>query len=141
VRERGGLKPAAPATPPRQIWLLQRKPGRPGAGLGKTSGWVHRATLARNGVTMLAGVTYLEIGARGLKIAHDGAEQWLEVDNIVVCAGQESLRDLQPRESDQSGAAGTSGSPRYHVIGGAALATELDAKRAIREGAELAARL
>ncbi|CAB3680819.1 NADPH-dependent 2,4-dienoyl-CoA reductase [Paraburkholderia rhynchosiae] len=140
VRERGGLKPPALVQPPRQIWLLQRKAGRLGAALGKTSGWVHRATLARNGVKMLAGVSYLEIGARGLKIARDGVEQWLDVENIVVCAGQESLRDLYPRESAQGKPADTGG-PRYHVIGGASLATELDAKRAIREGAELAAGL
>lgn len=140
VSARGGLKAPAPARPPRQIWLLQRKAGKLGAGLGKTSGWVHRATLARNGVTMLAGVSYLTIGARGLKIARGGVEEWLEVDNIVVCAGQESLRDLHPGEF-VPGKAAELGGARYHVIGGAALATELDAKRAIREGAELAARL
>jgi len=140
VSTRGGLKAPAPARPPRQIWLLQRKAGKLGAGLGKTSGWVHRATLARNGVTMLAGVSYLEITARGLKIARGGVEEWLEVDNIVVCAGQESLRDLHPGEL-APGKSADQGGARYHVIGGAALATELDAKRAIREGAELAARL
>ncbi|EDT07307.1 NADH:flavin oxidoreductase/NADH oxidase [Paraburkholderia graminis C4D1M] len=140
VSEPGGLKPPAPARPPRQIWLLQRKAGKLGAGLGKTSGWVHRATLARNGVKMLDGVSYLEAGARGLKIARGGVEQWLEVDHIVVCAGQESLRDLHPTESAR-GKSADAGGPRFHVIGGAALATELDAKRAIREGAELAARL
>jgi 2,4-dienoyl-CoA reductase (NADPH2) len=134
VRERGGLKAPLPAQPVRDIWLLQRKAGKLGAGLGKTSGWVHRATLARNGVRMLDGVSYLEISARGLKIAREGVEQWLEVETILVCAGQESLRDLQPATPPANG-------PRYHVIGGAALATELDAKRAIREGAELAARL
>jgi len=140
VSARGGLKTPPPAEPPRQIWLLQRKAGKLGAGLGKTSGWVHRATLARNGVTMLAGVSYVTIEARGLKIARGGVEEWLDVDNIVVCAGQESLRDLHPGEFVPGKAAHVSGA-RYHVIGGAALATELDAKRAIREGAELAARL
>jgi 2,4-dienoyl-CoA reductase (NADPH2) len=134
VRERGGLKAPLPAQPVRDIWLLQRKAGKLGAGLGKTSGWVHRATLLRNGVRMLDGVSYLEISERGLKIAREGVEQWLEVETIVICAGQESLRDLQPAMPPADG-------PRYHVIGGAALATELDAKRAIREGAELAARL
>jgi 2,4-dienoyl-CoA reductase (NADPH2) len=118
----------------RDIWLLQRKAGKLGAGLGKTSGWVHRAALVRNGVRMLDGVSYLEISERGLKIAREGAEQWLDVETIVICAGQDSLRDLQPAAPPAEGA-------RYHVIGGAALATELDAKRAIREGAELAARL
>ncbi|MFP3247934.1 MAG: NADPH-dependent 2,4-dienoyl-CoA reductase, partial [Paraburkholderia sp.] len=134
VRERGGLKTPRAAQPVRDIWLLQRKAGKLGAGLGKTSGWVHRATLARNGVRMLDGVSYLEISERGLKIAREGVEQWLEVETIVICAGQDSLRDLQP-------ATPPTGGPRYHVIGGAALAAELDAKRAIREGAELAARL
>ncbi|MDR6447290.1 2,4-dienoyl-CoA reductase (NADPH2) [Paraburkholderia terricola] len=145
VRERGGLKTPALPKPARQIWLLQRKAGKLGMGLGKTSGWVHRATLARNGVKMLGGVSYLEIGARGLKIAREGVEAWLDVDTIVVCAGQESLRDLLP----QAAAAGVvvaersveTRSPRYHVIGGAKVATELDAKRAIREGAEVAAAL
>jgi 2,4-dienoyl-CoA reductase (NADPH2) len=134
VGSRGGLKAPLPAQPVRDIWLLQRKAGKLGAGLGKTSGWVHRATLIRNGVRMLDGVSYLEISARGLKIAREGVEQWLEVETIVVCAGQESLRELVP-------AAGAEKGPRYHVIGGAALATELDAKRAIREGAELGATL
>ncbi|NVI06732.1 NADPH-dependent 2,4-dienoyl-CoA reductase [Paraburkholderia youngii] len=138
VRERGGLKPPVAAQPARQIWLLQRKAGKLGAGLGKTSGWVHRAALARNGVQMLSGVEYREISARGLRIARDGADEWLDVDTIVVCAGQESLRELLPPTVD--GKHG-SGGPRFHVIGGAKVATELDAKRAIREGAELAAAL
>ncbi|NML29749.1 NADPH-dependent 2,4-dienoyl-CoA reductase [Paraburkholderia antibiotica] len=137
VRERGGLKPPAPAQPVRQIWLLQRKAGKLGAGLGKTSGWVHRATLVRNGVQMLDGVEYREISARGLRIARNGADEWLDVETIVVCAGQESLRELVPSAVDGNGMGGA----RFHVIGGAKLATELDAKRAIREGAELAAAL
>ena len=83
---------------------------------------------------MLDGVTYLEIGPRGIKIDRAGQTQWLEVETIVVCAGQESLRDLVPT-------APMPGGPRFHVIGGAALASELDAERAIREGAELAAKL
>ncbi|GAB3370415.1 NADPH-dependent 2,4-dienoyl-CoA reductase [Massilia agri] len=130
----GGLAPAAPPHPPRQVWLLQRKSTRPGAGLGKTSGWVHRATLVRNGVQMLAGVQYERIDDAGLHITVGGEQRLLEVDNVVICAGQESLAELMPAE-------GTSGGPRFHKIGGAALAAELDAKRAIREGAELAARL
>ncbi|MDE1183861.1 NADPH-dependent 2,4-dienoyl-CoA reductase [Paraburkholderia sp.] len=136
VGERGGLTPggAPKPVPPREIWLLQRKEGRLGAGLGKTSGWVHRATLVRNRVKMLDGVTYREVSERGLRIARKGVEEWLTVDTVVVCAGQESLRSLLP-------ATPLPGGPVYHVIGGAALATELDAKRAIREGAELAARL
>ncbi|KAA0090475.1 NADPH-dependent 2,4-dienoyl-CoA reductase [Paraburkholderia sp. T12-10] len=135
VSEPGGLAPARRTPEPaRQIWLLQRKKGKLGAGLGKTSGWVHRATLARHGVAMLDGVSYLEIGPRGLKIERNGRQQWLDVETIVVCAGQESLRDLVP-------AAGGGHGPRFHVIGGAALASELDAERAIKEGAELAAKL
>ena len=130
----GGLaQPVAPH-PPRQVWLLQRKTTRPGAGLGKTSGWVHRATLVRNGVQMLAGVQYDRIDDAGLHITVGGEQRLLEVDNVVICAGQESLAELMPAEA-------VSGGPRFHKIGGAALAAELDAKRAIREGAELAARL
>ncbi len=133
VREPGGLAGPAEAAPARQLWLLQRKTSRPGAGLGKTSGWVHRATLMRNGVTMMAGVQYERIDDEGLHIVVGGEKRVLEVDNVVICAGQESLVDLMPDE-DEDG-------PRFHKIGGAALAAELDAKRAIREGAELAARL
>ena len=130
----GGLVPPLPPHAARQVWLLQRKSTRPGAGLGKTSGWVHRATLARNGVTMLAGVTYERIDDAGLHITVGGKARLLAVDNVVICAGQESLDELMPPD-------GGKGGPRFHKIGGAALAAELDAKRAIREGAELAARL
>jgi 2,4-dienoyl-CoA reductase (NADPH2) len=130
----GGLAPPVPPHSPRQVWLLQRKSTRPGAGLGKTSGWVHRATLVRHGVQMLAGVQYDRIDDAGLHITVGGEQRLLEVDNVVVCAGQESLAELMPAQ-------GASGGPRFHKIGGAALAAELDAKRAIREGAELAARL
>ncbi len=130
----GGLVKPHGATPARSIWLLQRKTTRPGAGLGKTSGWVHRATLARNGVAMLAGVQYDRIDDAGLHITVGGDARLLEVDNVVICAGQDSLAELMPPEGQQGG-------PAFHKIGGAALAAELDAKRAIREGAELAARL
>jgi len=129
----GGLQAPVKPHAARQVWLLQRKATRVGAGLGKTSGWVHRATLTRHGVTMLAGVTYERIDDAGLHISVGGEARVLEVDNVVICAGQESLAQLMPPD----GAAG----PRFHKIGGAALAAELDAKRAIREGAELAARL
>ena len=130
----GGLVKPRGVTPARSIWLLQRKATRPGAGLGKTSGWVHRATLARNGVAMLAGVQYDRIDDAGLHITVGGQAKLLEVDNVVICAGQESLAELMPPQGQQGG-------PAFHKIGGAALAAELDAKRAIREGAELAARL
>jgi 2,4-dienoyl-CoA reductase (NADPH2) len=130
----GGLAEAEKPTPPRSIWLLQRKTTRPGAGLGKTSGWVHRATLARHGVVMMAGVQYDRIDDAGLHITVGGERKLLEVDNVVICAGQESLAELMPSDGARAG-------PAFHKIGGAALAAELDAKRAIREGAELAARL
>ncbi len=129
----GGLVPAEPARPQREIWLLQRKPGALGSGLGKTSGWVHRAHLARNGVRMMGGVSYRRIDNDGLHIEVDGKEQVLPVDNVVICAGQEPLCELQPVQGSDH--------LRLHLIGGARRAGELDAKRAIREGAELAARL
>jgi len=129
----GGLKPESPMTSPREIWLLQRKPTPPGRDLGKTTGWVHRLALKRRGVRMLAGVEYLRIDDGGLTILQGGTERLLEVDNVVICAGQEPRRDLMgPIE-----AAGR----RAHLIGGAKLAVELDAKRAIEEGSRLAAAL
>jgi 2,4-dienoyl-CoA reductase (NADPH2) len=137
VRSAGGLTAPVAPTPLRQLWLLQRKSTRPGAGLGKTSGWVHRATLARHGVTMMAGVQYERIDDAGLHITVGGERRLLAVDNVVICAGQESLAELMPLEGRRESGSG----PRFHKIGGAALAAELDAKRAIREGAELAARL
>ena len=132
----GGLVTPIVEKPVRQIYLLQRKASKPGASLGKTSGWVHRATLLRRGVKMLAGVEYNRIDDQGLHITVGGKQRLLEVDHVIVCAGQESLIDLMP--TPQSAVEST---PRFHCIGGAALATELDAKRAIREGAILAARL
>jgi len=133
----GGLTPAEQPQPVRQLYLLQRKTSKPGAGLGKTSGWVHRAVLARNGVVMLSGVQYDRIDDQGLHITVGGEQRLLPVDNVVVCAGQDSLNELMPSEQEIKGHPGW---PRFHKIGGAALAAELDAKRAIREGAELAAR-
>ena len=130
----GGLTRPVAATPPRQIWLMQRKTTRPGAGLGKTSGWVHRATLQRGGVKMMAGVQYDRIDDAGLHITVGGQQQLLEVDHVVICAGQDSLTELMPAEGVTTG-------PRFHKIGGAALAAELDAKRAIKEGALLASSL
>ncbi|GAB2860396.1 NADPH-dependent 2,4-dienoyl-CoA reductase [Pseudoduganella ginsengisoli] len=132
----GGLVHAHVAEPVRQLYLLQRKTTKLGAGLGKTSGWVHRAVLARNGVVMLGGVQYDKIDDHGLHITVDGEQRLLAVDNIVICAGQDSLAELMPPEGQAQ-----QGSPRFHKIGGAALAAELDAKRAIKEGAELAASL
>jgi 2,4-dienoyl-CoA reductase (NADPH2) len=130
----GGLRAPVEEKPVREVYLLQRKASRLGATLGKTSGWVHRATLQRKGVRMMGGVEYRKIDDRGLHITINGEERVLEVDHVVLCAGQDSLKDLMPAQQDGAG-------PRFHLIGGAALAAELDAKRAIKEGAELAARL
>jgi len=135
----GGLRPPTAEEPVRQIFLLQRKASKLGASLGKTSGWVHRATLVRKGVEMLAGVEYRKIDSHGLHITVGGVARLLEVDNVIVCAGQDSLTELMPVVN--AGDAKTAPGPRFHLIGGAKLAAELDAKRAIREGAELAASL
>jgi 2,4-dienoyl-CoA reductase (NADPH2) len=134
----GGLVPAVQPAPVRQLYLLQRKTTRLGAGLGKTTGWVHRAVLARNGVVMIGGVQYDRIDDQGLHITVAGEQRLLSVDNVVICAGQDSLVELMPSEED---AKANVHWPRFHKIGGAALAAELDAKRAIREGAQLAAAL
>ncbi len=114
----------------RQITLLQRKTSKVGKGLGKTSGWVHRANLAKHGVNMIPGVVYKSISDEGLLIEVEGKQQLLEVDNVIICAGQEPNRDLQQ--------ALESGGIKVHLIGGANVAAELDAKRAIRQAAELA---
>lgn len=125
-----GIKPQPPEAA-REIWLLQRKSGKPGKTLGKTTGWIHRLSLRYRGVHMFGGVSYEGISDVGLQISVDGKPQLLEVDNVVICAGQVSNRDL----ADALEAGGVS----CHVIGGAQKASELDAKYAIREGSELAA--
>ena len=130
----GGMQSAEIEAPIREIYLLQRKKTPLGAGLGKTSGWVHRAQLKKHAVRMLRGVQYKSVTDEGLWIEVDGHAQLLRVDSIVVCAGQESVKDLMPLAGENTLA-------QYHIIGGAKLAAELDAKRAIREGAELAAKL
>ena len=130
----GGMQGAEIEAPIREIYLLQRKKTPLGAGLGKTSGWVHRAQLKKHAVRMLRGVQYKSVTDEGLWIEVDGHAQLLRVDSIVVCAGQESVKDLMPLAGENTLA-------QYHIIGGAKLAAELDAKRAIREGAELAAKL
>ena len=134
----GGLVAPETPEPVRQLYLLQRKTSKLGAGLGKTSGWVHRAVLARNGVVMIAGVQYDRIDDQGLHITVGGEQRLLSVDNVVVCAGQDSLTELMPSEEEVKA---NPSWPRFRKIGGAALAAELDAKRAIKEGAELAAGL
>lgn len=130
----GGMQGAEIEAPIREIYLLQRKKTPLGTGLGKTSGWVHRAQLKKHAVRMLRGVQYKSVTDEGLWIEVDGHAQLLRVDSIVVCAGQESVKDLMPLAGENTLA-------QYHIIGGAKLAAELDAKRAIREGAELAAKL
>lgn len=132
----GGLVKPMPITPAREVYLMQRKKGRLGAGLNKTSGWVHRAHITKHGVKQISGIAYEKITNEGIWITNaDGHSQLLRVDSIVICAGQESVNDLMPDVGDNL----TTG--QYHLIGGAKLAGELDAKRAIREGAELAASL
>ncbi|MDR7099726.1 2,4-dienoyl-CoA reductase (NADPH2) [Lysobacter niabensis] len=130
---RGGLREAAPEPPARAVWLLQRSPGKPGAKLGKTTGWIHRATLKAKQVRMLGGVEYVGIDDEGFHIRVDGAQQTLAVDHVVICAGQEPYKPL----AEDLRAAGVP----VHVIGGADVAVELDAKRAIDQGSRVAAAL
>jgi 2,4-dienoyl-CoA reductase (NADPH2) len=132
---RGGVKGVKPQPPEsaREIWLLQRKAGKPGKTLGKTTGWIHRLSLRHRGVHMLGNVRYERIDDDGLHISINGKGQLLEVDHVVVCAGQVRNRDL----ADSLEGRGLS----VHIIGGAQKAAELDAKYAIREGSELAASL
>lgn len=133
---RGALTTPIPAPAAREVYLLQRTAGPQGRRLGKTTGWVHRASLKAKGVQQLSGVNYERIDDDGLHISFGRDHErprTLAVDNVVICAGQESVRDLV----DDLRAAGID----PHVIGGADVAAELDAKRAIRQGTELAARL
>lgn len=132
LQARGGVEGVqGDVTPsPRQIFLLQRKSSKVGKGLGKTSGWVHRLGLEQRGITMLPGCQYVAVDDSGLHIAQGEEQKVLEVDNIILCAGQEPNRQL------------TDGlSKPYHLIGGADVAAELDAKRAINQGTRLAASL
>ncbi|MCW8128661.1 NADPH-dependent 2,4-dienoyl-CoA reductase [Microbulbifer halophilus] len=133
LENRAGLKPPAPVTAPRQVTLLQRKTSKVGAGLGKTTGWVHRNSLRHRNVQMLPGASYEKIDDSGLHIRIGDETQLLEVDNIVICAGQEPARALYNtlQESDVTA----------HLIGGADEAAELDAKRAIDQGSRLAAKI
>ncbi|MCD9087942.1 NADPH-dependent 2,4-dienoyl-CoA reductase [Stenotrophomonas sp. SY1] len=131
--KRGALVKPQPEAPARKVWLLQRSPGKPGARLGKTTGWIHRATLKAKHVAMLGGVEYLGVDDHGLRIRVDGQEQLLDVGNVVICAGQEPQRELAN--------ALQAGGRNVHIIGGADVAAELDAKRAIDQGSRLAAAL
>jgi 2,4-dienoyl-CoA reductase (NADPH2) len=128
----GGLQPDAKALPPlRKVYMMQRKSGRLGMGLGKTTGWIHRAAMKRRNVEELSGCRYLEVSDEGLHIEQAGRPLTLPVDTVVICAGQEPLRELQGQ---------LKGFVRgLFVIGGAEEALELDAKRAIDQGTRLAA--
>lgn len=132
LKARGGIENMNKHFPKaaRKIFLLQRKKTKPGASLGKTTGWIHRQSIKDYGVQTLTGVEYLEIGDRGLHIYYNERKAWLEVDNIILCAGQESVNGL----FHELEAAGES----VHLIGGALKAEEIDAKRAIKEGVDLA---
>ncbi|TNE74227.1 MAG: NADPH-dependent 2,4-dienoyl-CoA reductase [Gammaproteobacteria bacterium] len=135
----GGLAERQPMESPRKIYLMQRKSGKVGAGLGKTSGWVHRSSLKHRDVEMIRGCRYDRIDDAGLHISildKNGKvsdTRVLDVDNVVICAGQESFRELFDRISANG--------VKAHLIGGADVAEELDAKRAIRQGTEVAAAL
>lgn len=129
----GGLKDPSLENPERTIYLLQRSKGKLGERLGKTTGWIHRSSLKKHQVHMLDSVQYLKVDDQGLHITIDDRPQVLEVDNVIICAGQEALRDLyEPLMS-----AGLS----VHLVGGADEARELDAKRAIDQASRLAARI
>jgi 2,4-dienoyl-CoA reductase (NADPH2) len=133
----GGLTEKKPRTPAREVYLLQRKASRIGKELGKTSGWAHRAVLEDSGITLLPGVTYDRVADSGLHIlvGEPAEPRVLDVDHVVICAGQESVRDLYDELVADPAA------PVVHLIGGADVAAELDAKRAIRQGTEVAAAL
>ncbi len=131
--DRGGLTAKKDRTPAREVWLLQRKTSPIGKHLGRTSGWAHRIVLQDSGVHQLTGVTYDRVDDAGLHVSVDGETRVLEVDHVVVCAGQESVRGLY----DELVARGVPA----HLVGGADVAAELDAERAIKQGTEVAARL
>ena len=133
LRHRGGLLPTDDYISPRQVWLMQRGQGKVGKGPGRTTGWIHRRTLEKRGVKLWAGVQYQAIDDEGLHILVNGQTHTLDVDNIVICTGQTSVDNL----SQQLTELGVS----VHVIGGAEDAGEVDAKRVIRQGVELASKL
>ena len=135
LNRRGGVEGLAPNFPKsaREIWLLQRKKSKLGASLGKTTGWIHRTSLKGHGVHLWSGVSYHKVDDAGLHIEKEGEAKILEVDQVVICAGQESNSALM----EPLRAMGMN----PHLIGGANVAAELDAKRAIDEGTRLAVRL
>ncbi|MGD8108970.1 FAD-dependent oxidoreductase [Vibrio sp. TRT 17S01] len=129
----GGLFPYPDSETDKQVWVLQRRNGRVGKGPGKTTGWIHKRTLEKRGVNLFGGVSYDKIDHQGLHIHHNGKEELLPVDKVVICAGQESVRPFEAQWSSLE--------EKLHVIGGADYAGELDAVRAIRQGVELALKL
>ncbi|MCI4041023.1 NADPH-dependent 2,4-dienoyl-CoA reductase [Streptomyces sp. TRM75563] len=131
--DRGGLRAPERPKSPRTVHLVQRRSSKVGAGLGKTTGWIHRTELRHRGVEMIAGASYDLIDDEGLHLTVDGERRVLPVDTVVLCAGQEPRRELYEELS--------AGAVPVHLIGGADVAAELDAKRAIRQGTELAATL
>ncbi|MBQ1783805.1 MAG: NADPH-dependent 2,4-dienoyl-CoA reductase [Gammaproteobacteria bacterium] len=134
LQQAGGLlSEPTPVSAPRQIVMLQRKASKPGSGLGKTTGWIHRALLKRYGVEMMSGVSYESVDDEGLHVRLNGKPLLLAVDQVIVCAGQEPDDDLY-------GALQSLGAS-VHLVGGARLAAELDAVRAIREGTEVALKI
>jgi len=130
-QQAGALTEAVIEAPAREVFLLQRKTSKVGKGLGKTTGWVHRSALQKKQVQMIPGVDYVKIDDQGLHIVVNDKPQILDVDNIILCAGQEPFKELQEGLEQRN--------IKTHLIGGADVALELDAKRAIRQGAELAA--
>ncbi len=129
----GGLVEPQMTPSPREVFLVQRKKSKVGAHLGKSTGWIHRTVLKNKGVEMIKAATYTKVCDSGLTIEVDGQSRLLEVDNVIVCAGQNSQRELQ-QQLEQNGL-------KVTLIGGADVAAELDAKRAIKQGTEVAAAL
>lgn len=132
---RGGVENMVAETlpNPREVYLLQRKQSKPGESLGKTTGWIHRTSLKNKNVNMIGGVTYQKIDDRGLHISRNGKTELLEVDNVVICAGQRSKNDLYEPLKNMG--------VNVHLVGGAYKAAELDAKEAINQASRLAATL
>lgn len=126
----GGLMPLPESISDKEVWLMQRRQGRVGKGPGKTTGWIHRATLQKRGVNLMGGVAYQKVSEQGLHITLNEKETLLDADNIIVCAGQVSVRPFEDKWQSLN--------DKLHVIGGADVAGELDAVRAIRQGTKVA---
>jgi 2,4-dienoyl-CoA reductase (NADPH2) len=125
IESEGGLVKAEHAASPREIYLLQRKTSKTGKGLGKTTGWIHRLALKKRGVKTISGCNYNKIDDQGLHITRNEESEILDVDHVIICAGQISVNKLYEE---------LKGSQSCHLIGGAHFAGELDAKRAIKQG-------